>query len=102
MALPSFGGAAGSILTGLTAMAMISLQLAYAHGPAEWIQRGGFKNAAGGMWCGGRDCFQLTAAGVKNKSAGYLVFSNKENPPLNEATPPPGGSDRARPRGGPR
>ena len=35
MALPGFGGAAGSILTGLTAVAMFSLQLAYAHGPME-------------------------------------------------------------------
>ena len=57
MALPKFGGAAGSILTGLTAVAMLSLQLAYAHGPAEWIQRGGYKNAAGELCCGERDCF---------------------------------------------
>ena len=78
MALPSFGGAAGSILTGLTAVAMLSLQLAYAHGPAEWIQRGGFKNAAGELCCGERDCFELTDADVKITSAGYYVVSIKE------------------------
>jgi hypothetical protein len=91
MALPKVGGAAGSILTGLTAMAMISLQLAYAHGPAEWIQRGGFKNAAGELCCGERDCFELTDADVKITSAGYYVVSIKETVPFSEATPSPDG-----------
>jgi hypothetical protein len=91
MALPKFGGAAGSILTGLTAVAMISLQLAYAHGPAEWIQRGGYKNAAGELCCGERDCFELTDADVKITSAGYYVVSIKETIPFSEATPSPDG-----------
>ena len=34
-----------SILAGLTAIAMLSLA-PRTHGPAEWIQRGGYKNAA--------------------------------------------------------
>ncbi len=89
MALPRFGCAAGSVLTGLTAVAMISLQLAYAHGPAEWIQRGGFKNAAGELCCGERDCFELTDADVKITSAGYYVVSIKETIPFSEATPSP-------------
>ena len=80
MVLPRFGGAAGSILTGLTAVAMVSLQLAYAHGPAEWIQRGGFKNAAGELCCGERDCFELTDADVKITSAGYYVLTGDCNP----------------------
>ena len=99
MALPSFGGAAGSILTGLTAMAMLSLQLAYAHGPAEWIQRGGFKNAAGELCCGERDCFELTDADVKITSAGYFVVSIKETIPFSEATPSPDGTLLALPMG---
>ena len=85
MALPIIGGAAGSVLTGLTAMAMISLQLAYAHGPAEWIQRGNFKNAAGELCCGERDCFELTDADVKITSAGYYVISIKETIPFSES-----------------
>ena len=92
MALPKFGGAAGSVLTGLTAMAMISLQLAYAHGPAEWIQRGNFKNAAGELCCGERDCFELSDADVKITSAGYYVVSIKETIPFSEATPSPTGT----------
>ena len=89
MALPKFGGAAGSVLTGLTAVAMFSLQLAYAHGPAEWIQRGSFKNAAGELCCGERDCFELTDADVKITAAGYYVVSIKETIPFSEATPSP-------------
>ena len=99
MALPKFGGAAGSILTGLTAVAMVSLQLAYAHGPAEWIQRGGFKNAAGELCCGERDCFELTDADVKITSAGYYVVSIKETVPFSEATPSPDGTLLALPMG---
>ena len=91
MALPQFGGAAGSILTGLTAVAMVSLQLAYAHGPAEWIQRGGFKNAAGELCCGERDCFELSDADVKVTAAGYFVVSIRETIPFNEAKPSPDG-----------
>jgi hypothetical protein len=66
-------------------------KLAYAHGPAEWIQRGGFKNAAGELCCGERDCFELTDADVKITSAGYYVVSIKETVPFSEATPSPDG-----------
>ena len=92
MALPKFGGAAGSILTGLTAMAMFSLQFAYAHGPAAWIQSGNFKNAAGELCCGERDCFELSEADVKITAAGYYVVSIKETIPFSEATPSPTGT----------
>jgi hypothetical protein len=91
MALPGSGGAAGSILTGLTAVAMLSLQLAYAHGPAEWIQRGGYKNAAGELCCGERDCFELSASDVQITANGYFVISTKETVPFSEATPSPDG-----------
>ncbi|MES2202878.1 MAG: hypothetical protein V4474_00940 [Patescibacteria group bacterium] len=65
----------------------IALSVAHAHGPAEWIQRGGFKNAAGELCCGERDCFGLTDADVKITSAGYYVVSIKETVPFSEATP---------------
>jgi hypothetical protein len=92
MALPFIGGATRSTLTGLAAMAMLSLQLAYAHGPAEWIQRGGFKNALGELCCGERDCFELSEADVKVTPAGYFVISTKEIVPFSEATPSPTGT----------
>lgn len=92
MALPLIGGATRSTLTGLTAMAMLSLQFAYAHGPAEWIQRGGFKNAMGELCCGERDCFELSEADVKITPAGYFVVSIKETIPFSEATPSPTGT----------
>jgi len=92
MALPFVGGATRSTLTGLAAMAMLSLQLAYAHGPAEWIQRGGFKNALGELCCGERDCFELAEADVKITPAGYFVISTKETVPFSEATPSPTGT----------
>ena len=69
----------------------IMLSLAHAHGPAEWIQRGGYKNAAGQLCCGERDCFELAEADVKITSAGYYVVSIKETVPFEEATPSPDG-----------
>jgi hypothetical protein len=90
MTLP-LGGVTRSTLAGLAAMAMLSLQLAYAHGPAEWIQRGGYKNAAGELCCGERDCFELADADVKVTPAGYHVISIGETVPFSEATPSPDG-----------
>lgn len=90
--------AAGSVLTGLTAVALLSLQLAYAHGPAEWIQRGGYKNSAGELCCGERDCFELADADVKVTATGYRVTLHgpdntvtHETVPFSEATPSPDG-----------
>src|SRR5436305_6806374 len=68
-----------------------TLSLASAHGPAEWIQHGGYKNAAGELCCGERDCFELADADVKITSAGYFVVSMKETIPFQEATPSPDG-----------
>ena len=73
MALPSIGGATCSTLTGLAAVAMLSLQLAYAHGPAAWIQRGGYQNAAGELCCGERDCGELVAGTIVPTPQGYKV-----------------------------
>ena len=62
-----------------------------AHGPAEWIQHGGYKNAAGELCCGERDCFELADADVKTTSSGYFIVSMKETIPYQEATPSPDG-----------
>lgn len=81
-----------SILTaGAAALLLAAVTIASAHGPAEWIQRGGYKNAAGELCCGKRDCFELTDADVKVTSAGYFVVSIKETIPFAEATPSPDG-----------
>ena len=71
---------------------LVMLTLAQAHGPAEWIQRGNYKNAAGELCCGERDCFELTEAEVKITSAGYFVISTNELIPFEEATPSPTGT----------
>jgi hypothetical protein len=92
MALHLSSGVTRPTLAGLAALAMLSLSFAYAHGPAEWIQRGAYKNAAGELCCGERDCFELAEADVKITPAGYLVVSTKELIPFSEATPSPTGT----------
>lgn len=106
MALPRVGGAAGSILTGLAAVAMTTLQLAYAHGPAEWIQRGGYKNAVGELCCGERDCGIQIGGTIEYGPGGFRVDADfqigtglsaivvhvREFVPEAEATPSPDGS----------
>ncbi len=64
---------------------------ALAHGPAEWIQRGGYKNAVGELCCGPCDCFELADGDVRVTAAGYFVSSTKETIPFSEATPSPDG-----------
>lgn len=72
---------------------------ALAHGPAEWIQREGLKNAAGELCCGERDCFELDSTDVKIVPGGYLVTLHgpegaisKETIPQSEAQPSPTGT----------
>jgi hypothetical protein len=77
------------LLAGLLAAATFSL--ASAHGPAEWIQQGGYKNAAGELCCGERDCFELADGDVAITAAGYLVKSVRETVPFSEALPSPDG-----------
>jgi hypothetical protein len=82
---------------GVTRLALVALaltatlSLASAHGPAEWIQRGGYKNAAGELCCGERDCFELASSDVSVTAAGYFVHSTKETVPFSEALPSPDG-----------
>ena len=92
MALQLCKGVTRPTLAGLAAVAMLSLTFAHAHGPAEWIQRGGFKNGVGELCCGERDCAELTDADVKITPAGYLVVSLNETIPFSEATPSPTGT----------
>ena len=76
----------------LTALAVsATLSLANAHGPAEWIQRGDYKNAAGELCCGERDCAELASADVSVTAAGYFVASIRETVPFSEAQPSPDG-----------
>lgn len=70
---------------------LLILTLAQAHGPAEWIQRRGYKNAAGELCCGERNCFELSDGDVKVTSVGYFVVRTKETIPFSEATPSPDG-----------
>ena len=91
MAMQLSNGVMRPILAGLTALTLLSLSLAYAHDTAEWIQRGGYKNAVGELCCGERDCFELADADIKVTSGGYLVKSINETVPYHEATPSPNG-----------
>lgn len=84
LALKVFG-----ILIVVLSLAMVVTALA--HGPAAWIEGGGYKNAAGELCCGERDCFELADADVKVTAHGYLVVSTKETIPFAEATPSPDG-----------
>jgi hypothetical protein len=68
-----------------------TLSLASAHGPADWIQRGGYKNGAGELCCGERDCFELASSDVSITAAGYFVHSTRETVPFSEALPSPDG-----------
>ena len=77
------------LLVALAATATLSL--ASAHGPAEWINRGSYKNAAGELCCGERDCAELSDADVSVTAAGYFVKSISETVPYGEALPSPDG-----------
>ena len=89
MTLTCTGGVKRLALGGVLVSAMLSL--ASAHGPAEWINRGGYKNAAGELCCGERDCFELARDDVSVTASGYYVRSIRETVPFSEALPSPDG-----------
>ena len=89
MTLTRSGGLTCFALAAVAALAMLSI--ASAHGPAEWIQRGDYKNAAGELCCGERDCFELAVDDVRVTGSGYFVRSTRENIPFEEAQPSPDG-----------
>lgn len=64
---------------------------ASAHGPADWINEGGYHNAAGEACCGERDCRVVHAHHVTLPAPGYRVFETSEFIPEAEATPSTGG-----------
>ena len=74
-----------------TVAAMAALSLARAHGPAEWINTGGYKNAACELCCGERDCFELADGDVTITAVGYFVHSLEESVPFSETQPSPDG-----------
>ena len=92
MTLRICGGVTRPVLCGIAAIVGLSLPLAHAHGPAAWIQQGGYKNGLGELCCGERDCIELAAADVKVTPAGYLLTSTSETIPFHEATPSPTGT----------
>lgn len=77
------------ILAALTAALL--LVPAFGHGDADWIKRGGYKNAVGELCCGERDCVELADGDVKTIEAGYRVLSLNETVPYSEALPSPDG-----------
>lgn len=72
-------------------LGVVFVKYAFAHGPAEWIQRGGYKNAAGELCCGERDCFEIDARDIQETPQGFYIKTIKEFVPHSEATPSPDG-----------
>lgn len=70
---------------------IVLLATAKAHGPAQWIADGHYKNAAGELCCGERDCIELADADVKITDTGFYIISLKETVPFKEAKPSPDG-----------
>ena len=54
-----------------TSALFATLTFAQGHGPAEWIQEGRFRNAAGDLCCGERDCRELADTDVGVTASGY-------------------------------
>lgn len=81
-----------AVLLVLWMLAGLATRPAAAHGPAEWIQRGGYRNAAGELCCGERDCFELADGDVQVTPHGYFIKATKETVPFHEATPSPTGT----------
>ena len=104
MAMHVPSGVTRPLIAGIAVCALLSL--AHAHGPAEWIQRGGYKNAAGELCCGERDCGFHVGGTIRYENGGYRVDADfqvgsgpsaiiihvQEFVPEAEATPSPDGS----------
>jgi hypothetical protein len=60
-----------SILSALVVL-FLSTQ-AMAHGEADWIQKGGYKNPAGELCCGERDCAKFISGTVKHVPGKYII-----------------------------
>jgi hypothetical protein len=89
MTLIRNGGVRRLLLSGVLVAATLSL--AGAHGPAEWIQRGAYRNAAGELCCGERDCAEMASDDIGITGSGYFVKSIREMVPFTETLPSPDG-----------
>jgi hypothetical protein len=71
----SVGMVFGMIVGLLLAIAVVSCiaRVARAHGDADWIHKGGYKNAEGEWCCGTVDCFAIPAAAVRAGPVGYEI-----------------------------
>jgi hypothetical protein len=100
-----------ALLAAIAALAFTALALIFAsipagaHDDAAWIESGGYKNAAGELCCGARDCAVKVAGTIAAVVGGYRVdarfrlkgdpssdYRVKEFVPYAEATPSPDGS----------
>jgi hypothetical protein len=79
------------MIRALALVLMLLASHALAHGPADWIANGGYRNAVGDLCCGERDCIELADDDVTPTASGYLVKSLRETVPYNEAQPSPDG-----------
>lgn len=75
-----------------TACALLMLaampERAWGHGPAQWIQDGGFRSPDGLIGCcGENDCSPLADGDVDWTPAGWLIKSLNETVPEREALP---------------
>lgn len=50
-----------------------ALAPAAAHGPAQWIEQGKYKNGAGELCCGEVDCGEKIAGTIEARADGYHV-----------------------------
>jgi len=58
-----------------------------------WINRGGFRNAAGEWCCGAGDCFTVPSEKVSVNGIGYILKEyGNELVPFSEAQPSPDGA----------
>ena len=65
-----------------------TLTLARAHDDAAWIEKGGYKNLAGELCCGPRDCFRLKVGDVSLTSRrDFYIQSLTEIVPKDQALP---------------
>jgi hypothetical protein len=65
--------------------------MALAHGEADWINQGGYRNAVGELCCGERDCAALRDTDVEVTAAGFHIRSLDETVPFDQALPSPDG-----------
>jgi hypothetical protein len=67
-------------LIGLAIFAVFMMAMnnaARAHGPAQWIQDGHYKNQVGELCCGERDCGFFKSGTVEHVEGGYQVDAAK-------------------------